>query len=169
MKEINELNIPEDVRYSNDHEWAKVTGDKVRIGVSDYAQDQMGDIVFVEIPEVGDTFEAGDEFGTLESVKAVSELYTPIGGEVVAVNDALGEAPELINQDPYGCWIMEIRPENIEDMQMPPCMMELQPWRKPCSWGFGLPKRKSELPFPPLSTLIFVRWWSPVFVRLNLM
>lgn len=117
MKEINELNLPEDVRYSNDHEWAKVTGDNVRIGVSDYAQDQMGDIVFVEMPDVGDTFDAGDEFGTLESVKAVSELYAPIGGEVVAVNEALEDAPELINQDPYGGWILEIKPENADDFQ----------------------------------------------------
>jgi glycine cleavage system H protein len=117
MKEINELNLPEDVRYSNDHEWAKVTGDNVRIGVSDYAQDQMGDIVFVEMPDVGDTFDAGDEFGTLESVKAVSELYAPIGGEVVAVNEALEDAPELINQDPYGGWILEIKPENADDVQ----------------------------------------------------
>jgi len=117
MKEIDELKIPEGVRYSNDHEWAKVAGDTVKIGVSDYAQDQMGDIVFVEMPEVGDTFAVGDEFGTLESVKAVSELYAPVGGEVVAVNEALADAPELINQDPYGYWIMEIKPENIEDMQ----------------------------------------------------
>jgi glycine cleavage system H protein len=117
MKEISELNIPEDVRYSNDHEWVKVTGVNVRIGVSDYAQDQMGDIVFVEMPEVGATFSAGDEFGTLESVKAVSELYAPIGGEVVAVNEILGDSPELINEDPYGCWIMELKPKNIEDMQ----------------------------------------------------
>lgn len=117
MKEINELNLPDDVRYSNDHEWAKVTGDNVRIGVSDYAQDQMGDIVFVEMPDVGDTFDAGDEFGTLESVKAVSELYAPIGGEVVAVNEALEDAPELINQDPYGGWILEIKPENADDFQ----------------------------------------------------
>lgn len=117
MKEINELNLPKDVSYSDDHEWVKVTGDNVRIGVSDYAQDQMGDIVFVEMPDVGDTFDAGDEFGTLESVKAVSELYAPIGGEVVAVNEALEDAPELINQDPYGGWIIEIKPENADDVQ----------------------------------------------------
>lgn len=117
MKEIDELKIPDDVRYSNDHEWAKISGGNVRIGVNDYAQDQMGDIVFVEMPEIGDTFAAGDEFGTLESVKAVSELYAPVGGEVVAVNEALADSPELMNQDPYGCWIIEIKPENIEDMQ----------------------------------------------------
>jgi glycine cleavage system H protein len=117
MKEIQELILPEDVRYTNDHEWAKVAGGNVRIGVSDFAQDQMGDIVFVEMPDVGDTFDTGDEFGTLESVKAVSELYSPVAGEVVAVNEALEDAPELINQDPYGGWIMEIKPKNIEDLQ----------------------------------------------------
>ncbi|MGW8193706.1 MAG: glycine cleavage system protein GcvH [Desulforhopalus sp.] len=112
MKEIHELNLPEDVRYSNDHEWAQVAGDTMKIGISDYAQDQLGDIVFVELPEVGDSFKAGDEFGTLESVKAVSELYAPIGGEVVAVNGALEDSPELLNQDPYGGWIIEIKPED---------------------------------------------------------
>jgi glycine cleavage system H protein len=117
MKEINELNLPKDVRYTNDHEWAKVTGDTVKIGISDYAQDQLGDIVFVELPEVGDTFAEGDEFGTLESVKAVSELYAPIAGEVVAVNEALEDAPELLNTDPYGGWIVEIKPENTQDVE----------------------------------------------------
>jgi glycine cleavage system H protein len=87
MKAISELNLPEDVRYTDDHEWAKNNGGTIRIGISDYAQDQLGDIVFVELPEVGSTFEKGDEFGTVESVKAVSELYMPIGGEVTAVND----------------------------------------------------------------------------------
>ncbi len=110
MKELSELDFPETVRYTEDHEWAAVDGDTVRIGVSDYAQDQLGDIVYVEMPEVGDMFEKGDEFGTLESVKAVSELYLPMGGEVVAVNDALLETPESINQEPYGSWIIEIRP-----------------------------------------------------------
>ncbi len=117
MKEIHELNLPEDIRYTNDHEWAKVTGDTIKIGVSDYAQDQMGDIVFVELPEVGVTFSEGDEFGTLESVKAVSELYAPIAGEVVAVNEALEDAPELLNQDPYGGWIIEIKPDNAGDIE----------------------------------------------------
>ena len=110
MKELSELDFPGTIRYTEDQEWAAVDGDTVRIGVSDYAQDQLGDIVYVEMPEVGDAFEKGDEFGTLESVKAVSELYLPMGGEVVAVNDALLETPELINQEPYGSWIIEIRP-----------------------------------------------------------
>ena len=110
MKELDELHLPEDLGYTDDHEWARITGETVRIGVSDYAQDQLGDIVFVELPTVGDSFAKGDEFGTLESVKAVSELYTPMSGEVVAVNTALTDSPELINQDPYGAWIIEIKP-----------------------------------------------------------
>ena len=110
MKEIEELNLPDDIGYTDDHEWAKVTGETVRIGVSDYAQDQLGDIVFVELPAIGDRFGKGDQFGTLESVKAVSELYMPMSGEVIAVNAALEDSPELINEDPYGSWIIEIRP-----------------------------------------------------------
>lgn len=110
MKEINELNLPADLSYSDDHEWAQKTGDTIKIGISDYAQDQMGDIVFVEMPDVGETFDKGDEFGTLESVKAVSEVFIPLSGEVVAVNEALEDAPELVNEDPYASWIVEIRP-----------------------------------------------------------
>jgi glycine cleavage system H protein len=116
MKEVHELNLPEDLKYTKDHEWAKVDGDTVKIGISDYAQDQLGDIVFVEMPSVGDSFDEGDEFGTLESVKAVSELYAPIGGEIVAVNEALEDAPELLNQDPYGGWIVEVKPADMADL-----------------------------------------------------
>ena len=110
MKELDELHLPDDIRYTDEHEWARITGDIARIGVSDYAQDQLGDIVFVELPAVGDTIARGEVFGTLESVKAVSELYLPLSGEVVAVNTALTDAPELINQDPYAAWIIEVRP-----------------------------------------------------------
>ena len=110
MKELNELHLPDDIRYTDEHEWARLSGDIARIGVSDYAQDQLGDIVFVELPAVGDTLAKGEVFGTLESVKAVSELYLPLSGEVVAVNTALTDAPELINQDPYAAWIVEVRP-----------------------------------------------------------
>ena len=112
MKELNELHLPDDIRYTDEHEWARITGDIARIGVSDYAQDQLGDIVFVELPAVGDTIAKGEVFGTLESVKAVSELYLPLSGEVVAVNTALTDAPELINQDPYAAWIIEVRPSD---------------------------------------------------------
>jgi len=111
MKEINELILPEDIRYSTDHEWARAEGDLVRIGITDYAQDQLGDIVFVEMPQVGDTFDQGEEFGTLESVKAVSEMYIPLGGEVTAVNSALEDDPDLVNKEPYADgWIIEIKP-----------------------------------------------------------
>ncbi|WP_028579513.1 glycine cleavage system protein GcvH [Desulfogranum japonicum] len=117
MKEIDELQLPEDLGYTDEHEWAKVTGDTIRIGVTDYAQDQLGDIVFVELPAVGDSFEKGDECGTLESVKAVSELYLPMSGEVVAVNTDLEDSPELLNQDPYTNWILEIKPANSDEYQ----------------------------------------------------
>lgn len=116
MKELEELNLPEDLVYTKDHEWARLEGEVVVVGISDYAQDQLGDIVFVELPEVGDSFSAGDEFGTLESVKAVSELYLPVGGEIAAVNEELDDAPELINQDPYGGWIVKIKPDDPGDL-----------------------------------------------------
>lgn len=115
MKELHELHLPDSVRYAEDHEWAAKAGDTVKIGVSDYAQDQLGDIVYVEMPEKGETFGKGDTFGTLESVKAVSELYMPMGGEVVAVNGVLVDEPELINQDPYAGWIIEIRPSDLAE------------------------------------------------------
>ena len=118
MKEIDELNLPDDVRYAEDHEWIRYEGDKVRIGISDYAQDQLGDIVFVELPQSGDTFEKGEEFGTVESVKAVSELYMPIGGEILSVNTALEESPDLVNQSPYNDgWMIEIKPSNSAELE----------------------------------------------------
>ncbi len=112
MKELDELQLPEDLGYTDDHEWARITGETVLVGVSDYAQDQLGDIVFVELPAVGDSFGKGEEFGALESVKAVSELYSPMSGEVVAINTTLIDSPELINQDPYAAWIIAIKPSD---------------------------------------------------------
>ena len=110
MKEIHELHLPDDVRFTKDHEWAGPAGDKVVCGISDYAQDQLGDIVFVELPRVGDSFEQGEEFGVVESVKAVVELYMPIGGEILAVNTALEDSPGLVNQSPYtNGWMIEIK------------------------------------------------------------
>ncbi|MBT8353320.1 MAG: glycine cleavage system protein GcvH [Desulfofustis sp.] len=114
MKEIDELNLPGDIYYSKEHEWAAKEGEVIRIGISDYAQDQLGDIVFVELPEPGSSFERNEEFGTLESVKAVSEIYIPVSGEIVAVNTALEDAPELLNEDPYDNWIVEVRPTDID-------------------------------------------------------
>ncbi len=118
MKEINELILPDDIRYAEDHEWARLEGENVRVGLDDYAQDQLGDIVFVELPQVGDTFKQGEEFATVESVKAVCECYLPVGGEIVAVNTALEESPELVNNSPYdGGWFVEIKPTDISDMK----------------------------------------------------
>ena len=113
MKELSELNLPDDVRYAESHEWARSEGDQVKVGISDYAQDQLGDIVFVELPEIGDSLGKGEEFGTVESVKAVSELYMPVGGEIVAVNSSLEDAPEFVNNTPYtDGWMIEIKPVN---------------------------------------------------------
>ena len=117
MKEINELNLPDDVHYAEDHEWVKDMGGKVKIGISDYAQDQLGDIVFVELPQSGDSFEKGEEFGTVESVKAVAELYMPIGGEILSVNQALENSPELINEKPYSDgWMLEVKPSDPSEL-----------------------------------------------------
>ena len=119
MKEISELNLPADLRYAEDHEWAKLEEDKVRVGLDDYAQDQLGDIVFVELPKVGDTFNKGEVFATVESVKAVSECYMPVSGEIVSVNNNLEESPELVNKSPYGDgWFVLISPDNPSEMDM---------------------------------------------------
>ncbi len=118
MKEIDELHLPADVRYSEDHEWALADGGLYRVGISDYAQDQLGDIVFVELPEVGAQLDRGEEFGTVESVKAVSELYMPLAGEIVEVNAELEESPELLNTDPYeGGWIINIKIDDAGDYE----------------------------------------------------
>jgi glycine cleavage system H protein len=118
MKDISELNLSNDVKYFEDHEWAKLENDEAVIGISDFAQDQLGDIVFVELPQIGDTFEKGTEFGTVESVKAVSELYMPLSGEVVAVNETLEESPELVNTQPYTeGWMIRIKPSNVDEME----------------------------------------------------
>ena len=118
MKEINELIMPDDLRYAEDHEWARLEGDRVRVGLDDYAQDQLGDIVFVELPQVGDTLKKGDEFATVESVKAVVECYIPVTGEITDVNKELEDAPELVNQSPYGDgWFVELKPSDVFEME----------------------------------------------------
>ena len=117
MKELGELVLPEDVRFAKDHEWAKLDKDRVKVGISDYAQDQLGDIVFVELPQAGDTLAKGDQFGTVESVKAVSELYMPLSGEVLAVNKVLEESPELVNKGPYDeGWMIEVKPSDLSEL-----------------------------------------------------
>jgi glycine cleavage system H protein len=104
------LSVPEELQYTRSHEWVRTEGDTATIGITDHAQDELGDVVFVELPEVGATFDVGDPFGTVESVKAVSDLYTPVGGEVTEVNEALNDQPEKINEDPYGeGWMVKLR------------------------------------------------------------
>lgn len=118
MKQISELMFPEGLRYSRDHEWAVFSGQTVKIGITDYAQDQLGDVVYVELPQVGDVIETGNEFGSIESVKAVSELYIPMGGEVVAVNGVLEDTPGLVCSQPYGDgWIIEIMPSDRAEFE----------------------------------------------------
>ena len=117
MKELEELFLPDNVRYAETHEWARDDGDNVTIGINDYAQDQLGDIVFVELPEIGATLEKGEEFGTMESVKAVSEIYMPVSGKITAINEALEEAPELVNEEPYSSgWIIEVKPDDPDEI-----------------------------------------------------
>ena len=117
MKELEELDFPDDVRYAESHEWARSEGEKIKVGITDYAQDQLGDIVFVELPEVGDKFAKGQEFGTVESVKAVSELYLPVAGEIVAVNSLLEDSPEKVNTTPYGDgWMLEVKADNPSEL-----------------------------------------------------
>jgi glycine cleavage system H protein len=114
------LNIPEDLQYTKSHEWVRIDGDTATIGITDHAQDELGDVVFVELPDEGATFDAGESFGTVESVKAVSDLYTPVGGEVVEANSALEDAPENINEDPYGeGWIVKLRTTDEADLLSP--------------------------------------------------
>ena len=111
------MSVPEELQYTRSHEWVRTEGDTATIGITDYAQDELGDIVFVELPEVGATFDAGDSFGTVESVKAVSDLYAPVGGEVVEVNQALDDSPEKINEDPYGeGWIVKLSVSDEGDL-----------------------------------------------------
>ena len=101
---------PQEFRYSKDHEWIRVEGDRGRVGITDYAQKQLGDVVFLELPELGRKLAAGEQFGTVESVKAVSELFSPLAGEVVAVNGALVAKPEIVNGDPHGAgWMIELK------------------------------------------------------------
>ncbi|MBE3580444.1 MAG: glycine cleavage system protein GcvH [Thermoanaerobacteraceae bacterium] len=114
------MEIPVHLRYSKDHEWVEVEGNRARIGITDYAQQSLGDIVFVELPQVGDELTAQDSFGVVESVKSASDVYTPVSGKVVAVNEALLDNPQLINSDPYGKgWLIEIEmsdPSEVDNL-----------------------------------------------------
>ena len=107
------MNFPKDLKYSNDHEWLKFEGETAVVGISDFAQDALGDIVFINLPAVGDEVTAGETFGDIESVKAVSDMCSPVSGTVVEVNEELLDAPEKLNNDPYGAWIMKV--EKVTD------------------------------------------------------
>ncbi len=114
------MEFPEDLKYSKEHEWVLVEGNVATVGITDYAQDQLGDIVFVELPAVGDKVSKEDAFGVVESVKAVSDIYAPVTGKVIEINDDLPDNPEILNEDPYGdAWIIKIEmsdPDEIDDL-----------------------------------------------------
>lgn len=111
------MNFPTNVKYTSEHEWIRLEGEEAYVGITDYAQDQLGDIVFVDVTTEGETLEAGEVFGTIEVVKTVSDLFLPVGGEILEVNPELEEHPELVNQDPYGKgWLVRIRPTDISEM-----------------------------------------------------
>ncbi|MFG5860555.1 glycine cleavage system protein GcvH [Metapseudomonas sp. CR1201] len=110
-------NIPAELRYAPSHEWARLEADgTVTVGITDHAQEALGDVVFVELPEVGKALAAGQEAGVVESVKAASDIYAPIGGEVIAVNEGLSDAPESVNSDPYGSWFFKLKPNDAADL-----------------------------------------------------
>lgn len=111
------MNIPQELKYTREHEWVRQEGDIAYVGITDYAQEQLGDIVFVDIPSVGETLKAGEVFGTIEVVKTVSDLFIPVAGEILEQNEALEENPELVNKDPYGKgWLIKIKPAVMEDL-----------------------------------------------------
>lgn len=112
------MNFPENLKYTNEHEWIRVEGDIAYVGITDYAQEQLGDIVFVDIQAVGEALEAGETFGTIEVVKTISDLFLPIAGEILEQNEALEENPELVNQDPYGKgWLIKMKPADLSTVE----------------------------------------------------
>ena len=106
---------PQELKYTKDHEWIRIEDGRGRVGVTHYAQEQLGDVVYVELPEVGSSFRQGEQFGSIESVKAVSDLYCPVGGTVVEVNATLADTPEAVNQDPHATWMIVLAVENPDD------------------------------------------------------
>ena len=106
------MSYPGGYKYTKDHEWIELSGDRGKVGITDYAQQQLGDVVYIDLPEVGATLKQGQSFGTIESVKAVSELYSPVSGEVVSVNAALKDKPETVNADPHGSWMIAVKLAN---------------------------------------------------------
>ena len=112
------MNFPQNLKYTNEHEWIRVEGDMAYVGITDYAQEQLGDIVFVDIPTVDESLEANETFGTIEVVKTISDLFLPVAGEVIEQNESLEENPELVNKDPYGeGWLIKMKPANLKDIE----------------------------------------------------
>ena len=112
------MNFPQNLKYTNEHEWIRVEGDMAYVGITDYAQEQLGDIVFVDIPTVGESLEANETFGTIEVVKTISDLFLPVAGEVIEQNESLEENPELVNKDPDGeGWLIKMKPANLKDIE----------------------------------------------------
>jgi glycine cleavage system H protein len=122
------MNIPDDLRYSSDHEWARLEEGKVRVGITDYAQDALGDVVFVQVPEVGTRVEAGSQLSEVESTKSVSDIYAPVAGSVVEINDELADSPQRLNEDPYGDgWICLIQPDDAGELDR---LLDAEAYRK---------------------------------------
>jgi glycine cleavage system H protein len=111
------MQIPNELRYTKEHEWVRVDGDEVTVGITDYAQNELGEIVFIELPEVGETCEQGGSFGVIEAVKTVADMYAPAGGEITAVNGKLNDSPETVNKDPYGeGWMIKIKASDLSEL-----------------------------------------------------
>ena len=111
------MTYPDDRKYTKDHEWIRLSGNVAEVGITDYAQQQLGDVVYMELPDVGDRLTAGQSFGSIESVKAVSELFAPVGGEVVEVNEAVKEHPEAVNADPHSSWMIKVRVSDLTEVE----------------------------------------------------
>jgi glycine cleavage system H protein len=125
---VRAMDVPDDLRYTSDHEWVRLEGDSIRIGITDYAQDALGDVVFVQPPEVGATVAAGDSFSEVESTKSVSDVYVPLAGTVLEVNESLTESPQRLNEDPYGeGWICVIR---LDDASAVDSLLDAAAYRK---------------------------------------
>jgi glycine cleavage system H protein len=115
---MTDFDVPDDLHYLDSHEWVRVEGTTARIGISDFAQDELGDVVFVELPSEGEQLAAGEDFGVVESIKAVSDIYAPVSGTVTAVNDAVADQPELLNDDPYGeGWLIDVELADESDLE----------------------------------------------------
>ncbi len=122
------MNFPENLKYTNEHEWIRVEGEFAYVGITDYAQEQLGDIVFVDVPSVGETLSLGEVFGTIEVVKTISDLFLPVSGEIVELNVALEENPELVNSDPYGeGWIIKVKPSDLSELD---ALLDADAYRK---------------------------------------